>query len=226
VASDPAADAAPVAGPGVAKTGNAIAFEVPPPGAGLTPVIWAVPEEAISAAEIAAAPPVVPTNKVVRPLPFHSSTEQGVQPVPFIPNKKAGFPAVASIGMSVAIDGVGREPGAANVKVEVLDVVVELETVTPAIPWNAVSADDSATVSCVTLTKVVGRGDPFQLTTKPFTKFVPFTVNVRPETPQEGAVFVEVVDAESEVMVGATIGNAAAAEVPPPPPVVGLNTVI
>jgi hypothetical protein len=34
------------------------------------------------------------------------------------------------------------------------------------------------------------------------------------------------VDAESDMTVGATIGNATAADVPPPPPVVGLNTVI
>ena len=225
VASDPAADAVPVAGPGVAKILNAIAFEVPPPGAGLTPVTCAVPEDAISAAEIAAAPPVVPTNNVVLPLPFHSTTEQGTQLLPLIPNKKAGFPAMASDGVSEAIDGCGRELGAASVKVEELEVVVVLETVTPAVPWNAVSAADMAAVSCVALTNVVGRGEPFQLTTSPFTKLVPFTVNVRPETPQDGAVFADVVDAEREVMVGPTIGKAAAADAPPPPPVVGLNTV-
>ena len=149
----------------------------------------------------------------------------GAQPVPLIPSKKAGLPAVASTGVSEAIDGAGRELGAANVKTDVLDVVVELETVTPAVPWNAVSAADRVAVSCVALANVVGRGDPFQLTTKPFTKFVPFTVNVRPETPHDGAVFVDVVDAESEVMAGATIGNAAAVDAPPPPPAVGLNTV-
>ena len=225
MASIPAADAAPVDGPGVAKIGNAIVFEVPPPGAGLTAVTWAVPAAAISAAEIAAAPPVVPTNRVVRPLPFHSSTEHGTQPLPSIPNKKAGFPAVAFDGVREAMDGAGRELGAAIVKVEVLDVVVELETVTAAVPWNAVSAADIVAASCVALTNVVGRGDPFQLTTSPFTKFVPFTVNVMPERLQDGVVFAEVVDAESEAMVGATIGNAVFADDPPPPPVVGLKTV-
>ena len=46
-----------------------------------------------------------------------------------------------------------------------------------------------------------------------------------PERPQAGAEFAEVVEAESEVMVGATIGNGAAKDAPPPPPAVGLNTV-
>ena len=65
--------------------------------------------------------------------------------------------------------GVGRELGAASVKAEVFDVVVELDTVTPALPGKAVSATDSVAVNCVALTNRVGRGEPFQLTTKPFT---------------------------------------------------------
>ena len=88
------------------------------------------------------------------------------------------------------------------------------------------SAAEIAAASCIALTKVVGRGDPFQFTTSPFTKFVPKTVKVNPETPQDGVVFAEVVDAESDMTVGATIGNATGVDDPPPPPVVGLNTVI
>src|SRR6267378_6855963 len=128
MASEPAAEAVPVAGPGVEKIGNEIAFKVPPPGA----VTAAVPAEAISAAEIAAVAPVVPINMVVRLLPFHSSTEHGTQPLPLTPSKKAGFPAVALDGVSEVgiIIGAGSELGAANVKVEALEVVVELETVT------------------------------------------------------------------------------------------------
>jgi len=149
----------------------------------------------------------------------------GVQLVPLIPSRKAGFPAAAFDGVSEIIVGAGRESGAAIVKVEELDVAVGLETVTAAVPWNAVSAADMTAVSCVALTNEVGRGEPFQLTTSPFTKFVPFTVKVSADTPQDGAVFVDVVDAESEVMTGATIGNADAAEAPPPPPAVGLKIV-
>jgi hypothetical protein len=163
----------------------------------------------------------------VRPLPFHWTTEHGTQPLPSIPNKNAGFPAVVFDGVSDVMDGAGRELGAASVKVEELEVVVELETVTAAVPWNAVSAADTVAASCVAVTNVVGRGDPFQLTTRPFTKFVPFTVSVRLERPQDGTVLGVVVDvdAESDVTVGATIGNAVFADDPPPPPDVGLKTV-
>ena len=123
----------------------------------------------MSAAEIAAEPPVVPTNKVVRPLPFHCTTVQGVQLLPLIPKRKAGLPAVAFDGVSDAIAGTGRVLGAAKVKIILFDVVVELETVTAAVPGKAVSAIVRLATNCVPLTKVVGRGDPFQFTVSPFT---------------------------------------------------------
>jgi hypothetical protein len=70
-----------------------------------------------------------------------------------------------------------------------------------------VSAAVIAAVSCVALTRVVSRGEPFQLTTSPFAKPVPFTVSVIPAALQYGVLFEPVVDAESDVMVGKTIGN-------------------
>jgi hypothetical protein len=185
VARSPAEEAVPEAWPGVEKIGNDRGFDVPPPGAGFTAVTGIVPAEAISAAEIAAVPPVVPTMSVVRLLPFHSINEQGAQPVPLTPNRNAGSPATALDGANEfgggAIVGTGKEPGAASVKVEELEVTEELETVTFAVPGKAVSAAEIVAVSCVALTNAVGRGDPFQLTTSPFTKFVPVTVKVRPE---------------------------------------------
>lgn len=117
--------------------------------------------------------------------------------------------------------GNGREVGAVSVKSKAPEVVVELETVTatvpvsPAVPGKAVSAGKITAVSCVELTKVVERGDPFQFTTSPSTKFVPFTVKVMPVALQAGVVFEEVVDAESEVMIGGTIENVTL-DVPPP----------
>jgi len=72
---------------------------------------------------------------------------------------------------------------------------------------KAVSAAVIVAVSCVALTKVVGRGEPFQLTVSPFAKPVPFTVRVRPDGLQKGVLFAVVVDAESEVTVGKTILN-------------------
>jgi len=60
----------------------------------------------------------------------------------------------------------------------------------------------------VALTKDVARGEPFQFTTSPFgTKFVPFTVRVMPAGLHAGVEFDDVVDAESDVIVGRAIGN-------------------
>ena len=174
---------------------------------------WAISAIAISAAEIAAVTPVVPVKIVVRllalPVPFHRITEHGVQPVPPTPNKKAGFPAVALEGVSKEeeMNAGGWAMGPVNVTVLELEVVVEVETVTAIVPGNAVSAAEIVVVSCAGLTNTVGRGAPFQFTTSPFTKFVPFTDKVRPENPQDSAVLGDVVavDAESDVIVGATI---------------------
>jgi len=52
---------------------------------------------------------------------------------------------------------------------------------------------------------VVVRGVPFQLTTDPATKFVPFTTSVKPDEPQYGieAIGVEDGEIEVDVIVGA-----------------------
>jgi hypothetical protein len=76
-----------------------------------------------------------------------------------------------------------------------------LVTVTPTGTGNAASAAEIAAVSCVALTKVVARGEPFQLTAEPFTKFVPFTVSVKPLGWQYGAE--ANAGAEINVIVGA-----------------------
>jgi hypothetical protein len=128
-------------------------------------------------------------------------------------------PAGALEGMSDVMAGAGRGVvEGAMVKgedAEDKDGIVELETVTAiAGAGKAVSVAEIAAVSCVALTKVVWRGEPFQFTTSPFgTKFVPFTVRMMPAGLQAGVVFEEVVDAESDVMVGRTIGNETELEV-------------
>ena len=114
--------------------------------------------------------------------------------------------------------------GAVIEKVAEFDVVAAFETVIAAVPGNAVSAAVIAAVSCVALTNVVGRGEPFQFTTSPLTKFVPLTVSVKPAALQNGVEGKDVVDAESEAMVGATTANESALEAPPAG--AGLNTVI
>ena len=72
---------------------------------------------------------------------------------------------------------------------------------------KAVSAAVIVAVSCVALTKLVGRGEPFQLTVRPFAKPVPFKLKVRPPGLQKGVLFAVVVDADSEVTVGKTMLN-------------------
>ena len=82
---------------------------------------------------------------------------------------------------------------------------------------KAVSVAEMAAASCVELSNVVEWGEPFQFTTSPGTKFVPFTVRVSGEVLHDGVAAIEVVDAESDVIVGAaTVNVRAGVEVPPP----------
>jgi len=124
----------------------------------------------------------------------------------------AGDPAATLDGKSAVITGTGSGVvDGATVKGEdreAKDEIVALDTVMVAGPGKAVSVAEIAAVSCVALTKVVWRGEPFQFTTSPFgTKFVPFTVSVMPSGLQAGVVFDMIEDEESEVIVGRTIGN-------------------
>lgn len=124
---------------------------------------------------------------VIPPLSVHWTAEHGTNPLPITVRKNAVVPTAALFGMSEVMTGTGSELGGVRLKFEAREGVVELETVTaavPVLPGKAVSAGVITAVSCVGLTNVVGRGDPFQFTTSPFTKSVPFTINVRPVAPQ------------------------------------------
>ena len=225
------------------KIANGSVLEVPPhvtpapgvhpAGAGVITLTWAVPTLATYASGIVALTPVGSTYivvgaVVVPPLSVHWTAEHGTNPLPITVRKNAPVegcvvPTAALFGMSEEIVGDGSELATAIVKVEGLEFVVELETVTPTGPGRAVSVAEIMAVSCVGLTNVVGRGNPFQFTTSPSTKFVPFTVKVMPVALQDGVVFEEVVEAESDVMIGRTIENVIPLEVPPPGG--GVNTV-
>ena len=86
---------------------NVRAFEVPPPGAGLNTVTRAVPDEAISAAGIAAVNWVALTNVVVRLLPFHCTTDAEIKFVPFTVSVNAAPPAKALLGAMEVRVGTG-----------------------------------------------------------------------------------------------------------------------
>jgi hypothetical protein len=75
---------------------------------------------------------------------------------------------------------------ALTVKVWPFDVPppgAELNTVTVCVPAAATSVAGIAAVSWVELTNVVVLSEPFQRTTEPATKFVPFTVSVNAPSP-------------------------------------------
>jgi hypothetical protein len=209
---------------GGVKTENVSAFDVPPPppSVSVNTVTGRVAALATSAAEIAALTPVGPVKVVVRGLVFHWTTEHGTKlpplaPLASTPSMNAGDPAAALDGKSVVITGAGSGVvDGATVKVEDVEDkegIVELDTVTVAGPGKAVSVAEIWAVSCVALTNVVSRGAAFQFTTSPLgTKLVPFTVSEMPAGLQDGVVFDNVVDPESDVMVGRAIGNEIALE--------------
>lgn len=98
-------------------------------------------------------------------------------------SRKAPPPAAAFAGVSELIDGTGNDEGAVIVKVRELELAAALDTNTVAVPREAVSAYVMAALSCIALTNVVGRGEPFQFTTESLVKVAPlaaFTVSVKP----------------------------------------------
>ncbi len=122
------------------------ALEVPPPGAGLNTVTWAVPAVAMSAAVIAAVNWVEETKVVVRFDPFHRTTEPATKLLPLTVSVKAGPPAVAEEGLRLVVVGTGL----LIVKVRAPEVPppgVGLNTVTEAVPAVAMSAAVIAAVS-------------------------------------------------------------------------------
>ena len=86
---------------------NVSAFDVPPPGAGLRTLTWAVPAAAISLAEIAACNWAPLTNVVARSAPFHRTTELDVKLLPFTVRTRLGAPARAVFGTSEVSEGTG-----------------------------------------------------------------------------------------------------------------------
>jgi hypothetical protein len=179
-----------------AETVNVAPTEVPPPGPSVNKKTVASPAARRSAAgtialRYAGTVWVAGTNVVASglftllPIACHSNTVHGSIDVPLTFSVAVGPPAAALAIGSEGEPGAGRfAVGCVIVNLTLPDVAPGLDTVTAASPGKAVSAAVIAEVSCVALTNVVVRGVPFQFTTDPATKFVPFTTSVKPDEPQ------------------------------------------
>jgi len=159
------------------KTVNVEALEVPPHvipligtgvhplGAGVVTVTGTFPTVAISAAGTGAVIPVGPTNVVINAPAPQFTAEQGSKLLPITERTKAAPPAAAFAGISLLIEGTGKDDGAVKEKGRELVLVPAPDTRTVTGPGKAVSAYVMAAFNCVALTNVVGRGEPFQFTT-------------------------------------------------------------
>jgi len=208
--------------------GNEMELEVFALDAGLATATLTVLTEAISAAVTAAVSCVELTNVVVNcvkllPLSTHCTLEHGRKLLPVTLRENAAVPAVAPAGEMEATTAAGRVE-LEIVKEAAAELTPELDTVIDAVPAEVISEAGIVAVSCVELTNVVARGEPFQSTTEPFTKFAPFTVRVNPAGLHDGVVFDEVVEADKEEMAGARMVNWICPEVPPPGPIVNTLT--
>jgi hypothetical protein len=150
--------------------------------------------------------------------PFHCTIEHGRKLLPATLTLTSVVPAVPLDGESVATVGAGSDEAAVTEKLAETEVTAPVDTVMVADPWEAMSDAGMAAVSCVAPINVVARGDPFQLTTEPLTKFAPFTASTTPVGLQDGVEAEEVVDDESEAMDGGRTGKAIPPAVPPPGP--------
>src|SRR5580692_4320128 len=116
--------------------------------------------------------------------------EHGTKLAPVTVRVNGPEPTIAlegAMGAVVLTVGAGNgDGGTATEKLAELETAEPLDTVIVAVPCMMVSVYGMRAVSCVVLTNVVGREEPFQSTTDPFTKFVPFTCNVNPVALQLG----------------------------------------
>jgi hypothetical protein len=145
-------------GTGLLPTGVIVkfnAFEVPPPGAGVTTVTGAVPATATSD-EFTVAVNCNPfTNVVARAVPFQLMTELLMKLVPFTVSVNVAAPAVTLAGEREPIVGTGLVAIVPIVNIAVLEVPppgVPLKTFTLAVPAVATNGSLTLAVNCVALT--------------------------------------------------------------------------
>ena len=166
--------------------------------------------------------------------------EHGKKLLPVTLRVNCPDPTAVPVGESNVTAGAGKfVAGAVTEKGSELERAKPFDTVMGKDPWVSASEKGMMAVRYgagvgfpAGWTNVVGRGEPFQLTTEPpFTKFVPFTVRVKLAGLHSGVEGNCVVDANKEVIAGVRgwlIVNVAAGGagdtkvVPPPGP--GVNT--
>jgi hypothetical protein len=169
---------------------------------------------------MAAAIPLMPTNMFVgRGAPFHWTTEHGDKLLPLTVSATGGPVSVSTAALEGEIKLIAGAGKVVPVGSAVMENLREFEfdagvlpdtviaTAAASVPRKAVSAAVISAVSCEALTRVVGRGEPFQLMLSPSAKPVPVTVRVRPAGLQYGVLLAEVVDAETEAIVASEIAK-------------------
>lgn len=160
----------------------AAVMERPPAGAGFTTVTEALPAAEMSPDGTAAVSCVLLTKVVVRPTPFHCTTDEGTKLLPITVSVNVGVPASPLDGEREATTGTGL----LMVRVRGLEVPppgVGLNTVTFTEAPSAMSLVEIAAVNLVELTKVVVRPAPFQRTCELEIKLDPVTVSVKAAPP-------------------------------------------
>ena len=158
------------------------AVEVPPPGAGLTTVMEAVPAPAISGAVMTAVNWDEETKVVGRGKLFQRTSAVLTKPLPLTFSVNAALPAGAVAGIKLLITGSGLII-AKLTAVEVPPPGAGLTTVMEAVPALTISAAVMDAVNWDEEINVVDRGELFQWTSDVFTKRLPLTVSVNADPP-------------------------------------------
>ena len=125
--------------------------DVPPPGAGLKTVTVGVPAVAMSVASMEAVACVEEMTLVVRSTPFHRTLAPETNPVPVTVRVNAVLPAMAELGESVEMAGIGLFAAVTEnaAWLEVPPPGVGLLTVTYAVVTEAMSVARIVAVSWV-----------------------------------------------------------------------------
>lgn len=195
---------------------NVAAADVPPPGAGFVTVTAGVPTVATSVAETGMVNCDAFINVVVRAVPLKFTTEVEIKFVPFTTSVNPAEPAAIVLGDNDVIVGAGFV-AAVTVNVAAADVPppgARFVTVTAGVPAVATSTGKIVAVNCVEFTNVVTATSPLNVTRDPFTKLVPFTVNVNDAEPAA----IVLGNNDEIVGTGLFIWNGTPDDVPPPGP--------